>query len=72
MPRIAVSRLHLAIDQAERAPTARFRIEEALRLGIDDDGVRLLLIRRLALGRLPDRRRRDGNGTSGSRSGCGI
>ncbi len=55
MARIAVSRLELEIDRPERVTSTQFRLEEALRLGIDDDGVRVLLVRQLALGRLPHR-----------------
>jgi hypothetical protein len=64
MTRIAVSRLELEVDRAESVTSARFRLEEALRLGVDDDGVRVLLVRRLALGHLPLQPRGAGDWTA--------
>jgi len=53
MGRITVARLNLAVPRMEAAPLARFRLEEALHCAGDAAGERLLLIRRLRLGRLP-------------------
>jgi hypothetical protein len=64
MTRVGVARLDLTVDRAELVPLARFRLEEALRLGVEDDGVRLTLIHRLALGRLSGRALRGGEWTA--------
>jgi hypothetical protein len=63
MTRVGVARLDLTVDRAELVPLARFRLEEGLRLGVEDDGVSLMLIRRLALGRLPGGTLRGGEWT---------